>query len=217
MSAAALAEAARAVARLGLVTGTAGNLSLRDGERLLVTPTGRELAALEAADIVALDRDGRAIGPGRPTSEWQLHRAVLAARPDLTAVVHTHSPCATAASSLRRAIPAVHYTVVAAGGNDIPCAPYATPGSAALAAAAAGAMACRDACLLAHHGVVAAGPTLDAAVSLALMVEEIARTWLALLAVTPEPPVLADAEMAALKAAWAAYRSGQPTPKAREN
>lgn len=217
MSAAALAEAAREVARLGLVTGTAGNLSVREGERLLVTPTGRSLAALEPADIVSLDREGRASGSGRPTSEWRLHLAVLAARPDLAAVVHTHSPCATAASALRRRIPAVHYTVVAAGGEDIPCAGYAAPGSAALAEAAARAMAARDACLLAHHGAVAAAATLAGAVSLALMVEELARIWLALLAVTPEPPVLAEAEMAALKAAWAAYRNGQSTPKARDN
>jgi L-fuculose-phosphate aldolase len=208
VSAAALAEAARKVARLGLVTGTAGNLSLRHGDTLLVTPTGRDLAALEAADIVVLDRAGEVIGTGRPTSEWQLHRAVLDARPDLAAVVHTHSPCATAASALRRSIPAIHYTVVAAGGDDIPCAAYATPGSAALAEAAARAMARRDACLLAHHGVIAAGATLDAALSLAVMVEELARTWLALLAVTPDPPLLSAAEMDALKPAWSAYRGG---------
>jgi L-fuculose-phosphate aldolase len=211
VSAVALAAAAREVARLGLVSGTAGNLSLRAGETLLVTPTGRELASLAAEDIVTLDREGRAVGEGRPTSEWRLHRAVLDTRPDLNAVVHTHSSCATAASALRRSIPAVHYTVVAAGGEDIPCAPYATPGSAALAEAAARAMAERDACLLAHHGVVAAGATLEAAVSLALMVEELARIWLRLLAATPDPPVLHAAEMASLKAAWATYRSGGMT------
>lgn len=202
----ALAEAARAAARLGLVTGTAGNASLRHGDGLLVTPTGRDLATLGADEIVVLDRAGGVVGPGRPTSEWRLHRAVLDRRPDLAAVVHTHSPHATAASALRRAIPAVHYTVVAAGGEDIPCAPYATPGSAALAEAAARAMAGRDACLLAHHGVVAAAATPAAAVSLALIVEELARIWLALLALTPDPPVLAPSEMAALKAAWSAYR-----------
>lgn len=201
-----LAEAARAVARLGLVSGTAGNLALRDGARILVTPTGRELAALAPGDIVALDGQGRVIGAGRPTSEWRLHRAVLAARPDLAAVVHTHSPYATAASALRRDIPAIHYTVVAAGGGDIPCVPFATPGSDALAEAAARAFARRDACLLAHHGAVAAAATLAGALSLALMVEELARVWLALLAVTPDPPVLAASEIAAVEAAWAAYR-----------
>lgn len=202
----ALAAAAREVARLGLVTGTAGNLSLRDGTGLLVTPTGAALEALRPSDIVALDRAGAVVGPGRPSSEWRLHRAVLDARPDLAAVAHTHSPCATAASALRRAIPAVHYTVVAAGGDDIPCVPYATPGSLALAEAAARAMADRDACLLSHHGAVAAAATLEGAVSLALMVEELARIWLALLAVTPEPPRLDAAEVASLRAAWARYR-----------
>jgi L-fuculose-phosphate aldolase len=131
---------------------------------------------------------------------------VLSARPDLTAVVHTHSPAATAASALRRNIPAVHYTVIAAGGADIPCAPYATPGSDDLARAAAEAMAVRDACLLAHHGVVAAAATLAGAVGLAQMVEELARMWLSLLAITPNPPVLDAAEFAALHAAWNAYR-----------
>jgi len=207
---AALAEAAREVARSGLVTGTAGNVSVRDGAHLLVTPTGRELATLAAEDIVALDAAGQVVGQvegqGRPTSEWRLHQAVLAAQPDLAAVVHTHSPAATAASALRRNIPAVHYTVIAAGGADIPCAPYATPGSEALALAAAAAMTGRDACLLAHHGVVAAAATLAGAVSLAQMVEELAEMWLRLLAVTSAPPVLAAAEFAALEAAWAAYR-----------
>jgi L-fuculose-phosphate aldolase len=203
---AALAEAAREVARRGLVTGTAGNVSVRDGAQLLVTPTGRDLATLAAEDIVALDAEGRVAGHGRPTSEWRLHHAVLAARPGLAAVVHTHSPAATAASALRRNIPAVHYTVIAAGGPDIPCAPYATPGSDALAVAAAGALASRDACLLAHHGVVAAAATLAGAVGLAQMVEELAAMWLRLLAVTPTPPVLDAGEFAALEAAWATYR-----------
>jgi len=207
MSARALiAEAARAVARAGLVSGTSGNLSFRAGETLLVTPTGRSLGSLAAEDIVALDASGRVVGAGRPTSEWRLHLAVLAARPDLAAVVHTHSPAATAASALGRAIPAVHYSVVAAGGEDIPCARYATPGSDALAEAAAAALAGRDACLLAYHGAVAAAASLEAAVALAEAVELLARIWLDLLAVTPEPPVLGAAEMAALKDAWAAYR-----------
>jgi L-fuculose-phosphate aldolase len=205
---AALAEAARAVARLGLVTGTAGNVSVREGAQLLVTPTGRDLATLAAEDIVALDAEGRVVGQGRPTSEWRLHQAVLAARPDLAAVVHTHSPAATAASALRRTIPAVHYTVIAAGGADIPCAPYATPGSEALAEGAAMALAGRDACLLAHHGTVAAAATLAGAVGLAQVVEELAGIWLRLLAVTPSPPVLDAAEFASLAAAWAAYRGG---------
>ncbi len=203
---AALAAASREVARLGLVTGTAGNLSLRDGAGLLVTPTGRDLAVLGEGDIVTLDQSGAVLGAARPTSEWQLHRAVLAARPDLSAVVHTHGPHVMAAAALRRPVPAVHYTVVAAGGDDIPCAPYATPGSDALAAHAAAALGARDACLLAHHGAVAAAATLEVAVSLALIVEELARTWLALLAVTDDPPILGAEEMAALKAAWASYR-----------
>lgn len=203
---AALAEAAREVARRGLVTGTAGNVSVRDGGHLLVTPTGRDLATLAAEHIVTLDEAGRVVGQGRPTSEWRLHQAVLAQRPDLAAVVHTHSPAATAASALRRNIPAVHYTVIAAGGADIPCAPYATPGSEALALSAAGALASREACLLAHHGAVAAAATLAGAVGLAQMVEELAGMWLRLLAVTPTPPVLDAGEFAALEAAWSAYR-----------
>jgi L-fuculose-phosphate aldolase len=203
---AALADAAREVARRGLVTGTAGNVSLRHHNDLLVTPTGRDLATVREGDIVALDAEGRVLGEGKPTSEWRLHRAILAARPDLAAVVHTHSPCATAASALKRAIPAIHYMVVAAGGEDIPCAPYATPGGEALAAHAAAALADRDACLLAHHGALAAGPTLAAAIALAETVEEMARTWLALLAVTPDPPTLGADDIAAMRTAWAAYR-----------
>ncbi|WP_144184766.1 class II aldolase/adducin family protein [Elioraea rosea] len=203
---AALAAASREVARLGLVSGTAGNLSLREGPGLLVTPTGRDLATLEQGDIVLLDAANDVAVGGRPTSEWQLHRAILDARPELSAVVHTHGASVMAAAALRRPIPAVHYTVIAAGGEDIPCAPYATPGSEALAAHAAAALASRDACLLAHHGAVAAGRTLKDAVGLALIVEELARTWLTLLAVTDAPPVLGADEMASLGSAWSAYR-----------
>jgi L-fuculose-phosphate aldolase len=203
---AALAEAAREVARRGLVTGTAGNVSLRNGNDTLVTPTGRDLATVTEIDIVTLDAGGRVLGGGKPTSEWRLHHAILAARPGIAAVVHTHSPHATAASALKRNIPAVHYMVVAAGGADIPCAPYATPGSEALAAHAASALASRDACLLAHHGALAAGPTLAAAIALAEVVEELARTWLTLLAVMPDPPVLGADDIAAMRTAWAAYR-----------
>lgn len=205
-SRAALAAASREVARLGLVSGTAGNLSLREGTGLLVTPTGRDLATLEEGDIVLLDGDGKVITGGSPTSEWQLHRAIRDSRPELSAVVHTHGASVMAAAALCRPIPAVHYTVVAAGGDDIPCAPYATPGSETLAAHAAAALASRDACLLAHHGAVAAGRTLKEAIALALIVEELARTWLTLLAVTDAPPVLGAEEMAALRSAWSAYR-----------
>ncbi|MBP0465123.1 class II aldolase/adducin family protein [Roseomonas sp. PWR1] len=184
-----------------------GNLSVRDGDGFLVTPAGLPYAQTDAADIVRVAADGGATGRHRPSSEWQLHAAVYAARPDAMAVVHTHSPRATALSCARRGIPPFHYMVLLAGG-DVRCAVHATFGTAALAEHAVAALRDRRAALLANHGVVAIGATLAAAVTLAIEVENLAGQYLDLLAAGLDPVLLDDAELAAARAQFAGYGRG---------
>ena len=150
---------------------------------------------LRARDLVWLGDDGTLRGDWQPSTEWHFHRAIYAARPDLNAVVHTHSVNATALACLERGLPAFHYMVATAGGDDIPCTAYHTFGSEALSTAVADAMRDRQACLLAHHGLVAAGNSLTQAMKLAIEIEALCEIYLKALAVAA-PTVLDGAQMA---------------------
>ncbi|WP_439817885.1 class II aldolase/adducin family protein [Zavarzinia sp. CC-PAN008] len=188
-----LIQAARAMAAEGLSPGTSGNISARVAGGLLVTPTGMPADTLEPGDLVMLDLEGRVLAGRRlPSSEWPFHCAILQARPEVGAVVHCHSRHATALACLRRAIPAFHYMVAAAGGDHIACGDYATFGTQALSDAALAALGPRRACLLANHGQIAVGPDLASALKLAREVEVLAAQYLTALAVGE--PVLLDAE-----------------------
>lgn len=192
--------------RLGgerLSAGTSGNLSLRcrregiDG--LLITPSGVDYATMLARDLcfMRLDDakgDGHWEGRLRPSSEWRFHRDIYRARPEVGAVVHAHPTHATALAVQRRPLPAFHYMVAMAGGRDIRCADYATYGTAELSRNAVAALQDRRACLLANHGLIAVGTTLERAFALAIEVEELARQYLLALA-TGTPVILDDAEM----------------------
>ena len=190
-----LLAAARRLAGIGMLPGTSGNLSLRIPGGFLITPSGAPYDTLEPADLIELDDEGRPFGHGRPSTEWRLHRDLLAARPEIGAVVHCHPPFGTALACVRRDIPAVHYMVAVAGGNGIRCARYATFGTAELAANALEAMAGRRACLLANHGTVAVGKGLDDALRVAIEVEVLAEQYWRALQIG-EPVILDDAEMA---------------------
>jgi L-fuculose-phosphate aldolase len=163
----------------GLSVGKSGNASLRWGNGLLITPTGRAYARLQPEDIVYLDSDGHC-PPGQllPSSEWRFHCDILRSHPDTHAVVHTHSAYATALSCLGDGIPAFHYMVSVAGGADIPCAEYATFGTPELSSSILRALEGRRACLMANHGQVATGATLPAAYALAQEVENLARQYM---------------------------------------
>lgn len=201
--------AMRALAEAGLNRGTSGNVSARVADGLLVTPTGIAPAALGPGSIVLLDARGRVLeGPLAPSSEWRIHRDVLAARPEAGAVVHAHPTHATALACQGLDIPAFHYMVAAAGGDSIRCAAYATFGTAALSAHVVAALAGRRACLMAHHGIVALGRDLAAATRLAIEVESLARQyWLVLQ--LGRPKLLGRAEMRRVIARFATY--GQQT------
>ncbi len=191
----AIAETAGRLAAAGLNLGSAGNISARIEEGLLITPTGRPAADLRAADIVELGADGAAAADHlRPSSEWRFHRDIMATRPEVNAVVHTHSPYATALACCRLEVPAFHYMVAVTGGATIPCAPYATFGTQALSDQLLGALAGRRACLMANHGLVVVGGDLGEAERLANEVEYLARLyWLARQA--GGPVLLTDPEM----------------------
>ncbi|MEW5770602.1 MAG: class II aldolase/adducin family protein [Pseudomonadota bacterium] len=133
-------------------------------------------------------------GP-RPSSEWRFHRDIYAAFPQARAVVHAHSPFAVALACLRRDLPPFHYMVAMAGGSDIRCAAYATFGTQALSDAVVTALQDRRACLMANHGLVAWGASLDAALALAVEVEALCGQYLRACQVG-EPVLLSAAEMA---------------------
>lgn len=178
----------------GLNRGTSGNLSARCGEGFLVTPSGLTCEEMTPADIVFMAFDGHCSGPRNPSSEWRFHRDILASRPEIGAVVHTHSMFATTLACLGLAIPAFHYMIALAGGKDIRCAPYATFGSEELSAHALRALEGRRACLLANHGMIALGATPADAAALALEVETLCEQYGRALQIGT-PKLLSDAEM----------------------
>lgn len=191
---AALAETARQSARQGLNPGSSGNLSVRMSDGFLVTPSGLANDTLQAGQMVGVDMQGQSNGNLKPSSEWRIHRDIYHARPEVNAVVHAHSPYAVSLACLRRDIPPFHYMIAAAGGKDIRCAGYATFGTQALSDNVLAALQDRRACLMANHGLVAVGASLDAALSLAMEVEELcAQYWRASL--MGEPVLLDDVEM----------------------
>jgi L-fuculose-phosphate aldolase len=197
---------AQAMSRRGLSPQKSGNVSARSGDGLLITPSAMPYEAMQAADIVAVAMDG-SVAPGqpRPSTETPFHRAIYAARPDAKATVHCHSPKATALACARLAIPAFHYMVAVAGGADISCAAYATFGGDALAENTVKALAGRRACLLANHGQVAIGDTLEAALALAGEVESLAGMYLDLLASGQPVHILDEDEMARVRKAFEGY------------
>lgn len=189
-----LADVSRRLLELGLNRGTSGNAGARLGARMLVTPSGVPADELSPEDMVMLDVDGRVLGTGRPSSEWRLHHDVLAARPEVNAVIHTHSPFATCLACLGEDIPPFHYMVAVAGGKTIRCAPYALFGTQALSDQAVKALQGRKACLLANHGMVALGGNLDEALALSIEVESLCEMyWRA--CQLGAPRILSDAQM----------------------
>jgi len=188
-------ETALAMSRRGLSPGRSGNVSRRFRDGMLITPSGQTYASILPADIVFVADDG-SVPPGQkqPSTEWRFHQAVYRARPDIAGVVHTHSPHATALACAGKSIPAFHYMVAVAGGNDIPLVPYATFGTNELARHVAKGLRKRNACLMANHGQIAIGETCGKALDLAAEVEILAEQYFRVLCLG-EPILLSDEEM----------------------
>lgn len=201
---------ARDMSRCGLSPGRSGNVSCRFthakyGPGMLITPTGKAYEDTSPADIVFVAGDGRVPKAQlKPSSEWQFHLAAYQARPDRHALVHTHSMHATVLACAHKPIPAFHYMVAMAGGKDIPCVPYATFGTDALARHLAEGLKDRDACLMANHGLVALGTTLERALALAFEVEVLSEQYTKVLTLGPAH-ILDDAEMALMVEKFKTY------------
>jgi len=174
----ALVAACRELTRRGLSYGTSGNISVRrDEQSCFISPTGSVYEELTAAQIPLLQFDGRWFGQRRPSSEWRFHRDLLHARPDVGAIVHTHSRYATALACTGRGIPAFHYMVAVTGDIEIRCTPYYTFGSQELSDAVLATIRGGKACLLGNHGVIAVGADLSEALTLAGEVENLAAQY----------------------------------------
>ena len=178
----------------GLNRGTAGNVSCREKDHFLITPTGVPVDEITPSKIVAVGFDGKVNGIGKPSSEWHFHCDILKARPEINAVVHTHAPHATALACLREELPPFHYMIALAGGESIRCAPYALVGTEELSQNAVQALVDRKACLLANHGMITLGQDLDEAMGIAIEVESLCQQYL-LARQVGEPKLLSSEEM----------------------
>jgi L-fuculose-phosphate aldolase len=196
----------RRLSELNLNRGTSGNVSVRAGKGLLITPSGMAVEAMTPHDMVWMGFDGKIQGERQPSSEWRFHRDILQARAKVGAVIHTHSMFATTLACLRRDIPPFHYMIALVGGANIRCAPYALFGSQALSDATLEALHERKACLLANHGMIALGQDLDQALDVTVAVQTLCEQyWRALQA--GEPYLLTEQEMAEVFERFKSYGS----------
>lgn len=202
-----LIEACRSMNRLGINQGTSGNISLRRGAKMLISPSAVPYDEMKPEQIAAIPFEGRYgayEGPLKPSTEWQFHYAIMRSRPEVHAVVHSHPTFATTLAIARRGIPSCHYMIAAFGGTDVRCSGYATFGSKELADEALKALEGRNACLLANHGIVVCAPTLPKAMWLAVELETIARQYYHSLLIGG-PSLLSGAEIAETAGKFATY------------
>lgn len=200
----ALLAAARRLAETGLNSGSAGNLSVRTAGGFLITPSGIAPEELTADMMVPMTLDGDHSGPWPPSSEWRFHRDLYRTRPEAGAVIHCHSPAATALACHRRDLPPFHYMILRFGGPDVRCARYARFGTQALSDAVLEALSGRRACLMANHGMLVCGRDLPQALALAQELETLCEHYLRARTLG-EPVHLTDEEIAEAQEAIAGY------------
>ncbi|MBZ9986936.1 class II aldolase/adducin family protein [Mesorhizobium sp. BH1-1-5] len=202
----AIADTVRRLQDKGFNHGNSGNVSCRIAGGMLITPTGANSANLTPSKLIRVEEDGSTIG-GIPSSEWHMHAAILNAYPAANAVIHTHADACVALACLRKPLPPFHYMVAAFGGADVRCAHYATFGTAGLGETAVEALKGRTACLLANHGMIAIGKTLEAAFQTTVKLETLARQYLMALQ-GGEPVLLPEAEMERVGKRYGNYVTG---------
>lgn len=195
---------AKAMNASGINRGASGNVSARSGAGFVVTPTGMGYERCVPEDMVFVGLDGQAHGTRKPSSEWRFHRDIYAAHPEAGAIVHTHSPFATALACLDREIPPFHYMVARFGGDNVRCARYALFGTQALSDAILEALRDRCACLMSHHGMVVFGADLDAALAFAVELETLCEQYWRALQVG-EPSLLDAGQMAEVLQKFSGY------------
>jgi L-fuculose-phosphate aldolase len=178
------------ITELGLIKGTAGNISCRSEDGMLITPARANADNLTPERIVSMSLGGKPEGPLKPSIEWQMHAEIYRQIADAHAVIHTHSDYCVALACCNQSIPAFHYMMAAFGGDNVPCAPYETFGSSELAKSAISRLQSRNACLLANHGTICHAPDIETAVSLTHRLEILARQYV--LALQIGKPVILD-------------------------
>ena len=197
----------RKISASGFAAGTSGNISIlnKPAGLFAISPSSMDYDRITPEDVVVLDLDAHIVAGGRrPSTELGLHQMCYRYRPDIGAVVHTHSPCATSLAVLGWELPAVHYMIALGGDPIVPCAPYHLFGTPELARAAVETLNGRYGCLLANHGVLAAGPDIGHAYALAVQIEFCADVYLRAKA-AGTPNILSDAQMAHVIAKLDAY------------
>ncbi len=209
----AIIEACLRMNAAGINQGTSGNISVRQQDYLLITPSGIAYEQLQPESITCLALQPGAVpqwqGPYPPSSEWRFHRDIMLARPEVHAVVHLHPVFCTALALNRRAIPACHYMVAAFGGEDVRCAGYALFGTAELSQQVLEALTARTACLMANHGMITLGESLEKALWRAVELEALAKQYVHALQLGT-PVLLSAAEIAAALRQFVGY--GLQTP-----
>jgi L-fuculose-phosphate aldolase len=209
----AIVEVYGELARRGMNFSSAGNISVRWSEGMLITPTGCTEETLKVSNVVETGLDGSHSGSVAPSSEWAMHAEVYRRVQAAGAVIHTHADNCVALGCLRKPLPAFHYMIYGFGGDDVPCVDYHTFGTPELARAAGAALERRTACILANHGMLVRGATLRAALDTAVRLETLARQYL--LALSAGKPVLLTApELSDVARRYADY-GRQPKPKAK--
>ena len=204
-----LLKVCKKLVSLGLNRGTSGNASLRvsdsHGEAgFLITPSGMPVDDMTPSDMVWMDFAGNASGKKLPSSEWRFHSDIFLNKPEVNAVIHTHSIYASTLSTFRKDIPAFHYMIALCGGDSIRCAPYALFGSQQLSDNALSALNNRKACLLANHGLIAVGESLDKALNITEEVEFLCQQYLLALQ-AGQPHILNKAEMLEVQEKFKSY------------
>ncbi|GGD10195.1 class II aldolase/adducin family protein [Aureimonas glaciei] len=203
-----IVELCREMNANGLNQGTSGNISARHGDHMLITPSATAYDAMTPDMIASMRVDRDAFewdGPLKPSTEWRFHRDILRHRPDANAVVHAHPTFATTLAIARKPIPACHYMIAAFGGNDVRCSDFAVYGTPELSATALEALEGRTACLLANHGTIALGESLDKAMWRAVELETIAKQYFYSLQLEGGPVILSDADIAATARGFGSY------------
>ncbi|MBE0467539.1 MAG: class II aldolase/adducin family protein, partial [Candidatus Desulforudis sp.] len=192
------------IVEAGLVVGTWGNFSCRvlKDNAVVITPSGMDYTRINICDMVIVDMDGQVLdGERKPSTELALHLSVYQARPDVLYVIHTHSPYASAMAALRMPIPPLLEDMAGMIGGAVPVAEYAQAGSRTLAKATAQALETVNAVLLANHGVVGVGRTVEEAFQICQLVEKSAQVYILARSVG-NPVVLSDEEVARLRKSY---------------
>jgi L-fuculose-phosphate aldolase len=205
-----VAEVYRDLGRLGLNTGSTGNVSARTRHGMVITQTGATAETVNPESLIAMSLDGtirKPAGNAGPSSEWAMHAAIYAADPAAKAIVHTHADACTALACLNEDLPAFHYMIASFGGEDVRCAPYVTFGTPELAVLATAALAGRSACLLANHGMIVHAVSPRQALNAALRLETLCRQYL-LARSAGTPRLLTEDEMTAAMRRFETYAAG---------